>query len=60
LDDAIVHVERLIGNAGKSDKLLEQRAFFAREYRMSSALYYQGQPDFDQVLARIGKHLRSM
>ncbi len=39
---------------------LKQRELFAREYRKSSALYYQGQPDFDQLLARIGKHLNSM
>lgn len=38
----------------------EQRELFAREYRKSSALYYRGQPDFDQVLARIGKYLDSM
>jgi Nucleotidyl transferase AbiEii toxin, Type IV TA system len=38
----------------------EQRALFAREYRKSSALYYQGQPDFDKLLARIGEHLNSM
>jgi len=38
----------------------EQRELFAREYRKSSALYYQGQPDFDQILARIGMHLNSM
>lgn len=37
-----------------------QRDLFAREYRKSSALYYQGQPDFDQLLDRIGKHLNSM
>ena len=38
----------------------EQRNIFAREYKKSSALYYQGQPDFDQLLARIGVHLDSM
>lgn len=38
----------------------EQRDLFAREYKKSSALYYQGQPDFDQLLDRIGKHLKSM
>lgn len=38
----------------------EQRDLFAREYKKSSALYYQGQPDFDQILNRIGKHLNSM
>jgi hypothetical protein len=38
----------------------EQRDLFAREYKKSSALYYQGQPDFDQLLDRISKHLNSM
>jgi hypothetical protein len=38
----------------------EQRDLFAREYKKSAALYYQGQPDFDQLLDRIGKHLKSM
>ena len=38
----------------------DQRELLAREYRKSSALYYQGQPDFDQLLARIDKHLNSM
>jgi hypothetical protein len=33
---------------------------FAREYRKSSALYYRGQPEFDQLLARIKEHLDSM
>ncbi len=36
-----------------------QRDLFAREYKKSSALYYQGQLDFDQLLERIGKHLNS-
>ena len=35
----------------------EQRYLFAREYNKSSALYYQGQPDFDQLIDRISKHL---
>ena len=38
----------------------EQRDLFAKEYKKSSALYFQGQPDFDQILERIGKHLKSM
>jgi hypothetical protein len=38
----------------------EQRELFAREYKKSSALYYQGQPDFDQLLARIDKYLNAM
>lgn len=38
----------------------DQRALFAREYRKSAALYYQGQPDFDELLARIGLQLDSM
>ena len=37
-----------------------QRELFAREYRKSSALYYQGQPDFELIMARIGKYLDSM
>jgi predicted nucleotidyltransferase component of viral defense system len=39
---------------------LAQRELFAREYKKSSALYYQGQPDFDQLLARINKYLNEM
>lgn len=38
----------------------EQRALFAREYEKSSALYYLGQPQFDQLIARIGLHLRNL
>ena len=38
----------------------EQRDLFTREYKKSSALYYQGQPEFDQLLDRIGKHLNLM
>lgn len=37
-----------------------QRTLFDREYRKSSALYYQGQPTFDELLARIGQHLDVM
>jgi len=37
-----------------------QRDLIAREYKKSSALYYQGHPDFDQLLDRIGKHLNLM
>lgn len=38
----------------------EQRDLFAREYKKSSALYYQGQPDFGLLLSRISEHLNSM
>ena len=38
----------------------EQRDLFAREYRKSSALYYQGQPNFDELLARIVLHINCM
>lgn len=38
----------------------KQRAIFEREYRKSSALYYQGQPDFDQILDKISEHIHSM
>ena len=37
-----------------------QRARFAREYRKTSALYYQGQPDFDLLLARIHQYINAM
>lgn len=37
-----------------------KRDLFAREYRQSSALYYRGQPEFDQLLSRIKEHLDSM
>lgn len=37
-----------------------QRKLFAREYKKSSALYHQGQPDFDELLTRIGMYLNSM
>lgn len=37
-----------------------QRDLFAQEYQKSSALYYKGQPSFDQVLGRIRKYLDSM
>lgn len=37
-----------------------QRELFAREYRKSSALYYQGQPEFERLLERISAHLSYM
>lgn len=41
-------------------KTPEQRALFAREYRKSASLYYQGQPDFDALLARIAQYIAVM
>jgi hypothetical protein len=37
-----------------------QREQFAAEYRKTAALYYQGQPDFNLVLARIRAHISQM
>jgi len=37
-----------------------QRALFSREYKKSAALYYQGQPDFNAILKRIGQYLPLM
>ncbi len=37
-----------------------QRELFAREYRKSSALYYQGQPEFELLFERIREHLNDM
>lgn len=36
-----------------------QRQLFAREYRKSSALYYQGQPEFELLLERITNKSKS-
>jgi hypothetical protein len=37
-----------------------QRAHFAREYRKTGALYYQGQPDFDALVNRIHQYINAM
>lgn len=37
-----------------------QRLVFATEYRRTAALYYQGQPDFGEMLARIHRHILVM
>nr|WP_268749055.1 nucleotidyl transferase AbiEii/AbiGii toxin family protein [Bordetella bronchiseptica] len=37
-----------------------QRERFALEYRKTQALYYQGQPDFDALVARIHEHIDVM
>jgi hypothetical protein len=72
VDDGQAYQERKMQRFRSGDELViaknpaftlndsEQRDLFAREYKKSSALYYQGQPDFDQLLERIGKHLNSM
>lgn len=38
----------------------EERKRFTVEYRKTRALYYQGQPDFDALLARIHRHISVM
>jgi hypothetical protein len=38
----------------------DERQRFASEYRKTQALYYQGQPDFDAILARIGDNIALM
>lgn len=38
----------------------EERARFASEYRKTSALYYNGQPDLNEILARIRQHIDKM
>jgi hypothetical protein len=35
----------------------EERARFASEYRKTSALYYKGQPELDEILACILLHI---
>lgn len=39
---------------------LAQREHFAQEYRKTEALYYQGQPDFDVLVARIHQYIDAM
>ena len=38
----------------------EERARFSDEYRKTSALYYNGQPDLLEILARIRQHIEKM
>ncbi|MDP3635891.1 MAG: nucleotidyl transferase AbiEii/AbiGii toxin family protein, partial [Azonexus sp.] len=38
----------------------EERTRFASEYRKTSALYHNGQPDLDEILARIRQHIEKM
>lgn len=38
----------------------EEQARFNREYRKTSALYYNGQPDLSEILARIRQHIDKM
>ena len=37
-----------------------QRGLFAREYEKSSALYYRGQPEFNELIERIHKYVNFM
>lgn len=37
-----------------------QRQRFAREYRKTVSLYYQGQPDFEVLVDRIHQHMDVM
>ena len=38
----------------------DERERFAREYRKTAALYYQGQPDFEALMARIHQYINAM
>jgi hypothetical protein len=38
----------------------EERARFAREYQKTAALYYTGQPDFNDILSRIHQYIERM
>jgi hypothetical protein len=38
----------------------EERARFAREYKKTAALYYNGQPDLEDILARIHQFIEKM
>ncbi len=41
-------------------KDVDERKRFATEYRKTGSLYYQGQPDFEALLARIDENISSM
>lgn len=38
----------------------EERKLFSREYRKTAALYYNGQPELDEILARIKQFIARM
>jgi hypothetical protein len=38
----------------------EIRADFTERYKTTAALYYQGQPPFDELIERIAKHIKKM
>jgi hypothetical protein len=38
----------------------EQRQKFKERYTLTATLYYQGQPDFEDLLERIAKHLKDL
>ena len=50
----------IAGNAAFVLADARQRQLFAREYRKTSALYYQGQPDFDTLVERIHQYIAVM
>lgn len=35
----------------------QERERFAKDYRKTSALNYKGQPEFDQLMARLHQHI---
>ncbi len=39
---------------------VEERARFASEYRKTSTLYYKGQPDLEEILARVWHYIKEM
>lgn len=53
--------ERVIArNAAFRLENFDERQRFAAEYRKTAALYYEGQPDFEDLLARIHLHVLLM
>jgi len=69
-DEYHAHKEKRFSKADKEIPILENQTFilddkavrdsFIQRYKNTEALYYNGQPDFDKLIERIGKFLPSL
>jgi len=69
-DEYLMHKEKRFPKIDKSTEIQHNEAFllssgktrstFSERYHATSSLYYQGQPDFDEVIEGISKHLPMM
>lgn len=66
-DEYYAHKKKRFSNADKAVPIQENQAFildnkeiknsFTQRYKATEALYYNGQPNFDKLMARIGAYL---